>query len=225
MNWDAAIEIHRTALLRLLAGMYAALGIEAGGSVETVRSDLRLMVLRILGPAESAVRRLIFLKARDLPEAEYVRGPARDKAAKRAKTRSRSKAFPLFDKQNYARPARRKHPKGDGPRVYFFDGFDTPPTPETQILPDDPVNAESLCRRLNALFAALNDLDKQAQRLKRAEARRKLSPRFWGEGVVREGPPPGHRAKGRSAPEITADAILSKCQDLALWWTAEQDTS
>ena len=225
MNWDAAIEIHRTALLRLLAGMYAALGIEAGGSVETVRSHLRLMVLRILGPAESALRRLVFLRARDLPDVEYERGPARDKAAKRSKNRSRSKAFPLFDKQKYARPARRKHPKGDGPRVFFFDGSDTPPAPEARGMPDDPVNAESLCRRLNALFAALNDLDKQAQRLKRAEARRKLSPRFWGEGVMREGPPPGHRAKGRSVDEITADVILSKCQDLARWWKAEQDTS
>jgi hypothetical protein len=225
LNWDAAIEIHRLALLRLLAGMYAALGIEAGESVQTVRAHLRLMVLRILGPAESAVRRLVFLKARDLPEVDYQPRPAQKKNAKRSKKRSASKAFTLFDRQIFTRPARRKHPKGIGPSVYFFDGSDTPPQRETRASSNGLVNAESLCRRLQALFDALNDLDKQAQRLKRAEARRKLSPRFWDEGVMREGPPPGHRAKGRSAPEVTADSILSKCQELARWWTAEQDTS
>jgi len=63
MNWDAAIEIHRTTLQRLLAVMFAALSIEVGGAVEVVTERVRLTVLRILGPAESAVRRLVLLRA------------------------------------------------------------------------------------------------------------------------------------------------------------------
>jgi len=226
LNWDAAIETHRLALLRLMAVMYAAVGVEAGGSVETVRRNVRLMVLRVLGPMESALRRLVFLKARDLPDVEFQRGPARDKSAKRSARRSKSKAFQLFDRQRTPSRPQRKHPKGTGPRIFFFDGFDAPPAPvEPPASPDDPVSGESLCARLNALFAALSDLEKQAHRLKRAEARRKLSPRFWGEEVVRKGSPPGHRKKGRSPDESAADTVLKDCHDLALWWTAERDTS
>ena len=226
MNWDAAIDRQRTALQRLLTVMFGVVGVQAGGAVEVVPRHVRLLVLRMLGPAESALRRLVFLWARNMPDQEYVRGPARDKSKKKNKTRSKSKAFPLFDRQKYARPARRKQPKGAPPRIFFFDGFDTPPEPpKPPVMPDDPVDANGLCRRLNAFLAALGDLEKQAKRLKRAEARRRLAPRFWGEEAVRRGAPPGHRKKGRTADERAVDKILSECQDLALWWMAKRDTS
>lgn len=226
MNWDAAIEVQRTALQRLLTVMFGVIGVEAGGSVGVVTRRVRLLVLRMLGPAEAAVRRLIFLRARDMPDVEIERGPARDKTKKRKRSRSKSRAFPLFDAQRKTRRAGPKYAKGPGPRIFFFDGFDTPPEPvKPPAMPDDPVDAEGLCQRLNALFAALGDLDKQAARLKRTEARRKPDPRFSGEEVVRPGTPPGHRKKGRSDNERAVDKILRECQDLALWWMAERDTS
>jgi hypothetical protein len=228
MDWDAAIEVQRTALQRLLAVMFGVIGAELGGSVDVVTRRVLLLVLRMLGPAESAARRLVFLRARHLPDAEFANGPARDKTKKRGqkKGRAKSRAFPLFDAQRRTRRARRKHPKGAGPNIFFFDGSDTPPAqPKPPVMPYDLVDAAGLCQRLNALFAALGDLDKQAQRLKRIEARRKPNPRFWGEAVVRPDTPPGHRKKGRSDNERAVDKILRECQDLALWWIAECDTS
>ena len=226
MDWNTAIETQRTALQGLLTVMFGVIGVQAGGSVGVVSRRVRLLVLRMLGPAEAALRRLVFLRARDMPDEEYVRGPARDKKKKRGNARSKSRAFPLFDAQRKTRRARRKHPKGVGPRIFFFDGSDTPPEPvKPPAMPDDPVDAEGLCRRLNALFAALSDLDKQAKRLKRAEARLKPDPRYSGREVVRPGDPPGHRKRGRSDNERAVDKILNECQDLALWWMAKRDTS
>ena len=230
MKWDAAIEIHRSALLRLLAGMYAALGIEAGGSVDTVRQHVRLAVLGLLGPAESAVRRLAFLKARYLPDVAYERGPAREKTAKRKGGGSHAASFPLFDPRKKPERQQKKRQTGPGPRLFFLDGTDPPYSPEPEpdapkVQADDPVPAARLCARLNALLGALSDLDKQARRLKRALARRKLSPRLSGQGVVRINTPPGHREKGRSGDELAVDQVLRDCQWLARHWVATADTS
>ena len=222
MDWDAAIDINCKALQRLLTGLFALAGFEAGGSVERLPLRVRLMVLRVLGPAESALRRLVFLRARRLPAAEYVPGPAREKAAKRKKGGSKSLAFPLFDPRKKHGRKQRKHPKGVGPRIFFFDGSDTPPEPEpAKPLPDDPVDAGSLCRRLNAFAKALGDLEGQARRLKRLEARRKLLPRLSGQGVLRINTPPGHREKGRSEDERSVDGVLKECQVLARRWIAD----
>lgn len=230
MDIDAAIDMHRASLLRLLAGMFAAVGIEEGGSVEVVQRHIRLMILRLLGAAESATRRLIFLKARHLPDADYQRGQGRSKGkgAARGKGGSKSLAFPLFDKRKRQQTAQRRYAKGPGPRISFFDDSDRRyprPEPEPEPSYDDEVSAERLCRRLNALAQALGNLDKQAQRLKRAEARRKTLKRLAGQGVVRINTPPGHRMKGRSTAERDVDDVLNECQTLVRRWIAAPDTS
>jgi len=228
MNIDTAIEIHRAALLRLLAGMFAVVGIDEGGSVEFVKRYRRLMVLRILGAAESAARRLIFLKARYLPEAIYTPRTDRKKKTSRGKGGASSSAFPLFDKRKRQRKQGRKHLTGPGPRILFFDGSDRvyPASPQTPPpTDDDPVDAQNLCRRLNSLARALGDLEKQAKRLKRAEARRKQRGRLGMQGVLRINTPPGHRQKGRSDAEREVDLVLMECQTLARRWVAAPDTS
>lgn len=91
--------------------------------------------------------------------------------------------------------------------------------------PDDLVDAGILCQRLNAVMDALNNLDKQAKRLKRAEARRKLSPRLAGQGVMRINLPPSHRENGSTPDEIDMDEILRSLQFFAREWIAAQDTS
>jgi len=47
LDWDAAIDLNRAALIRLLTVMVAALGMEVGGSVERVPLRVRLMVMRV----------------------------------------------------------------------------------------------------------------------------------------------------------------------------------
>ncbi len=228
MNIDTAIEVNRLALLRLLAGMMAVVGVEQGGTVGFVQQRVRLTVLRLLGPAEAALRRLILMKARFLPTPEYVRRPAPDRKIPRSEDRLKRRSFPLFDRRKTARGERKQKPKGPGPRIFFLDGSDGPYTPEPEksaVQPDDWVDAAALCARLNAALDALGDLDKQAKRLKRAEARRKLSPRLSGVGVMRVHLPPGHRAKGRSDEEREVDTVLWNCHVLARQCRAPHDTS
>jgi hypothetical protein len=59
MDWDASIERNRMVLVGIVSSLAAMLGL-AGSMPETVRTR----VLRILRPAESAVRRLVFVMAR-----------------------------------------------------------------------------------------------------------------------------------------------------------------
>lgn len=61
MDWNAAIEKHREALKHILAALLAMAGLSP-----TLPRRLRLAVLRLLRPAESATRRLIIALARGL---------------------------------------------------------------------------------------------------------------------------------------------------------------
>ena len=229
MHWDAIIDRQHGALLRLITVMFSVLSIEAGGSVDVVPLHVRLMVMRILRPAESALRRLVFMRARDLPDEEYVCGPAREKSKKRGKRgASHSRSVPLFDPRKKPGQKRRRRPSGPGPRIFFLDDTDPPYTPEPEAekpQADDLVSAAALCQRLNALAKALGDLDGQARRLKRLQARRKLVPKLRLQGVLRINTPPGHREKGRSENERAVDEILRECQIVARRWIKANDTS
>ena len=220
MDWDAAIEINRTALLRLLQVMLSVLEIEAGSSVPFVKRHARLAVLRLLRPAESALRRLILLKARLMRDA--LNDPLSDKAG------PKPAAFPLFDQRKRHTEAPQKAAGGPGPRLFFFDGSDQPYTTaqdKPAPSPDDMVSAERLCKRLKLLLNALNDLEGQARRLKRAEARRARSERLKLQGPLRIHLPPGHRERGKTEDERTVDAVLRTCHQLARMWLARPDTS
>jgi hypothetical protein len=67
MEWPAIIEKHRQALQGVLASLVALAACLGGGP--TLPRHLRLAVLRLLRPAESAARRLVILTARRLPMA------------------------------------------------------------------------------------------------------------------------------------------------------------
>ena len=62
MDWNAAIEKNRGALKRILAALVAMAGLAGGG--DTLPRHLHTAVLRLLRPAESAVRRLVIVAAR-----------------------------------------------------------------------------------------------------------------------------------------------------------------
>jgi len=219
MNAVAAIEIYRVALLRLVQEMFSAAGIVPGGDpVATLPKVKRLLIQRVLGPAESAVRRLIqFIADKTSGPLPKERAASGGKTKKKrgdtgaAKTRrKRPPVFGLFDRQKYFPELNLHKPrfvKGRGPQFCFLDEWQ-PPEPEPEKVPRHPDDASRLCRRLQALLAALNDLQGQADRLRRQMAKReKAPPGSPRHGPRRPGLPPGYRPK----QPHDVDWLLNEC--------------
>ncbi len=64
INWDKAIARNRDALLRIVEVLFAMAGLAEGEIAATLPRHLRNHILRILRPAEAAVRRLVIIAAR-----------------------------------------------------------------------------------------------------------------------------------------------------------------
>lgn len=216
MDLPLAIEINRKALLRIVAGLFVQLGLVPGrGLVETITRQMHGVIVQVLRPAESAVRRLIVMEAQGLAVPVHTPRAAPTGTIPRSKGGDRVPAFPLFDPRIDPEPKPKRRP-GRGPNVFFFDGMDEPIiTPEAPT-PNDRVSALALCRRLLSIQAALDDLPKQARRLMRTLAR----PTCKWKRVMRYARPPGHRQGGKR--EI--DEILRSVQTFSLWVTEAPDT-
>jgi hypothetical protein len=210
MDWQAAIDINRQALLRIVAALVALV---QTGSI--VPSALRHQILRVLGPAESAARRLIVLAARfqrsmSSPSASFARTHLPDFAAFNHATKT--SRFKLFDPRKRFgwlddQPAKQM-PKAM-PRISVIGVSD--PVFETPKKPHQDTAA--LTRRLQALQDALSDLPREAKRLNRQMHKRKAQP--TGPKRVpplRPGLPPGFRQK----PHHAVDHILKECHALVL---------
>jgi len=216
MNWDAAIKMHQQALLAMVSVMLELAGIVAGGSVETLPRWVRSKILNILRPSESATRRLIlvyaFIKGIKMPRLAPRENRAGPLGPIKRGTGQRPPPFQLIDPRKCfdKKPPRRA--KGSGPRI-SIPGYSDPVFEEVVVIsPEDELSAASLCRRLEALRLALLDLDKQARRMRRMEAKRKQAPP--GPGCVpplRPGTPPGFRRR-QTHP---VDEILAECHRLA----------
>jgi len=242
--WDTAITRNRAALLRIVAVLFVYAGLDEGGA-ETVPRRVWRKILAVLCPAESAVRRLIVIAARDIeieppkPRAEkpltgierlvavgvltfrevnlgLACAPRSEPAAAPEKSAPRIPAFPLSD------PPRRFDAKAwDGLRPFPQDGF-------ALADGDEEVGAAALCRRLQSLKDALDNLDRHARRLARRRARENLASRsiqgrfapaseaqLKGANhreTLRLGHPPGHRKR---LTHPVAD-VLRECHGLAL---------
>jgi len=59
MDWALAIERNRQPLLRIVAALFAMIGLTETGAVERLSRPVYRAVLGVLRPAEAAVRRLI----------------------------------------------------------------------------------------------------------------------------------------------------------------------
>jgi hypothetical protein len=187
-------------------------------------------VLRVLWPAESAMRRLIVIAARGLVvKLPPSRPVSRPKPSIRKGVGSRL-SFQLFDpRKNFAIRRRRKGPRVV-PRIHFFNSDSTvtslwlwrPPAPPPAKTPpsDALVNAAPLTRRLEALKLALEDLPRQARRMARWRARRETMPSPKFRSPLRPGRPPGSRRK----PVHLVDEVLIECHGLA-WDALKPDTS
>ncbi len=214
MNDEVIIEYQVTALMRLVASMFALVGLVPGGAaVASMSVEVRRRVLRVLQPAESALRRVILMKARGLVVSLRPKRPAPKGAVPKGKgAGDRIPAFVLFDPRKYFHELAKPHRpvRGAGPRISGFD--EQRPACEPPAPRSVEVNPASLCRRLQSLQKALESIPVQAKRLARLQARRRAA----GEPLRRTEPrrpgwPPGYRKH----PSHPVDMILQDCDILA----------
>ena len=217
MNLPKAIDANKSAIARIVAGLFALLGLTGGSIPGRIPGALHRTILRVLRPAESAVRRLIVIvsktikvktsPARPMPQGIVRTGPG-----------SQRLSFQLFDpRQPIFRPQRQPKTARPQPRISFFGDGEVrtislacdPPARNGKA--DGQQNSANLMHRLQALKAALDDLPRQAKRLVRALARRQKSPRLVLKGVMRPGRAPGWRKR----PVEDIDRVLHQCDWLA----------
>ena len=230
MDWELVIKRKSEALNAVIAGLFAMLELSGEATVSRLPRAVYFAVLRVLRPAESAVRRLIVIAARGL----VVKvAPSRPMPKGHTITKSggnRLPAFRLCDTRKdfpELREPRVKYAKYP-PRILFFgegsrvdDLWPAPPPAAVPVSPPDGmVNAERLSRRLQALKAALDDLPRQAKRLARWRQRREAMPSPKFRSPLRPGPPPGRRKRHIHA----IDDILADCHWLA-WDAMKTDSS
>lgn len=72
MDWTPYIDRNQTILLRLIAVVFGLIGLGEGVRPETLTRRMRSTVLHTLRPAESALRRMIFVMATELERSGYV---------------------------------------------------------------------------------------------------------------------------------------------------------
>jgi hypothetical protein len=219
VDWDLAIKRNSEALKEIIAGLFAMLELAGGITVALLPRSVHSAVLRVLWPAESAMRRLIVIAARGLVvKLPPSRPVSRPKPSIRKGVGSRL-SFQLFDpRKNFAIRRRRKGPRVV-PRIHFFNSDSTvtslwlgrPPVADAAAPPDGLVNSARLTRRLETLKLALEDLPRQARRMARWRARREKAPNPKFRSPLRPGPPPGRRRK----PTHLVDEVLIECHGLA----------
>ncbi len=231
MDWDHAIKRNSEVLAGIVESLFVMLGLVGGAMVSRIPWPAYRAVLRVLRPAESALRRLIVVAARGLVIAPTVSRPSQAGAKKPRKKRIlRVPSFQLFDPQTRIMLPRRRTSRRAVPRIHFFNNDGEFITIGTPIRPakapartksaDGMVNAVRVIRRLEALEAALADIPRQARRLVRWRMREAASPNPSFKTPIRPGRPPGHR---RRAVHLV-DELLSECDWLALR-AAMADTS
>jgi hypothetical protein len=224
MDWELAIKRNSETLVRIVADLFAMLGLADLDVAARLPWPAYRVVLRLLRPAESALRRLIFIAARGL-----VVTPAlpRCKPAGPVKAKKglppRAAAFQLFDPRTRIMLPRRMAPARVSPRLHIFTADNELVTlwpqrpPATSSAPAAPpsadglANGQRLIRRLKALESALGDLPRQAMRLARWRMRQEKSQNPSLKSPIRPGHPPGHRR--RKIHDV--DDLLSECHGLA----------
>lgn len=232
MDESLAIERHRKPLLRIVGTMFAMLGLADNTTAEKISRPLYLAILRLLRPAESAVRRLIVVAACTL-----VLKPPRPRAAaakpitpRTIKTRKpRPPAFQLFDplQRVSTRYPMRRHPMprdahrpiprvrvldvGFDPRIPFLRTAAPPPQPQPEPEAENTISTLRLTRRLIAIKSALDDLPRQALRYALWQSRPAETRRPKRTSALRAGRAPGQRKN----PLHKIDEILAECDWLA----------
>jgi hypothetical protein len=224
MDWELAIERNSKALKAIIEVLFALLGLDGAEAASRIPRSLHSAVLAVLRPAESAVRRLIVIAARNVVVKPAPSRPMPEGRKIVESGGSGPPAFQIFDPQKRLKPIRVMKITRMVPRIHVFPYDTLGPAPKPVIEapppPDGRVSATRLHRRLQALKLALDDLPRQAKRLFRLQERRKASP--WPKSTMplRPGRPPGYRRK----PIHEVDEVLVACDWLA-WEAMKPDTS
>ena len=207
-DWTRCIDVNRKDLLPIVAQMVAMLGMG-----ETVLRHVRLAILALLRPAESSLRRLIEIAAKDISvEPREKREMPTGGVPKGSGKHERAPSFPLIDPRTDPGPQKEKTVPGFGPNARWIgSGGMSAPVP-VEARADDPMSAAILRRRIAALVHAMNTIPAQARRLARKLAGMERPIR-----AMRPGRPPGFVAGGKRPVDI----LLADCHALALMALAE----
>lgn len=209
MDWQKAIAINCAALQRVLAAIAALAGLAPDAKTITLPRAVRLEILRVVRPAESALRRLIVIAARGIKPSLQNR-PAPD-FSRLPQHKNRPASFALFDRRKrFAEKRASEMPLKGVPRLTFTATTAAlPALSYPRKAPDDT----RLMQRIRALQEALADMPKQARRLARHQVRRATLPAGPRRvGPLRPGFPPAHKKR----PTHEIDFILRECHALAV---------
>ncbi|NJM30323.1 MAG: hypothetical protein HC855_09660, partial [Rhizobiales bacterium] len=161
---------NRDALIRIVATLFAMLGFAEGAMNDRVPRPLHTAILRILRPAEAAVRRLIVAAARGMVVKPAVsRAMPAGEIVRKGTSKTRRPAFRLEDIRPPLLPPepRPKHAlKSFSPadltpamlRALHRKSRDLVAKSKPAPIKDGKVNAASLAGRLEAIKGALDDL-------------------------------------------------------------------
>ena len=122
MDWDLAIKRNSEVLVEIVADLFAMLGLVGEATVSRLRWQIYRSVLRVLRPAESALRRLIVVAARGVVMMPAVPRSRLLGAVKPRKSGTpRIPSFQLFDPQKRIVFPQRRTSKRPGPRIHIFN--------------------------------------------------------------------------------------------------------
>ncbi len=220
--------------------------------VLTLSRHLHRAILRLLRPAEAAVRRLIVVASRgitvDLPPLKPPKSApppliVREGAGtgivihrlscvpltERSAARRNTVSLPLLDPMRRLERRRTSFRTSGVPRI-LFPGITTPfpVAPWQPPSPDDRIDATRLRLRLAALSRALDDLPAHAHRFARWRARRDRALRAGRRHRVsplRPGRAPGLRRRRARRPAHEVDDVLKDLHHLAVEVLEGLDTS
>ncbi len=222
MDWTLAKERNADALLRIFLLLSGMVRLTREGGVSTLPRHMHRAVLRMLRPFEAALRRVVIIWAHGLEVSVRAAGLSVAGGGFPRGLGAGAPRFALVESLKRVGLPRVPTAPGHGPRISFFDGFDPVRPTRKPVLPDDPVDAGALCRRLIAARHVLETLPKQALRFARWQARCRAGLlRSTRTRLLRPGRPPGFRARGKRE----VDAVLDNCHALALYALQPPDTS
>ena len=121
MDWDHAIKRNSEVLAGIVETLFVMLGLVGEATVSRISWPAYRAVLRVLRPAESALRRLIVIAARDVVVAPAVSRPKPAGAVKPGKRGTSRPFFQLFDPQTRIVLPRRRRPQRAVPRIHMFN--------------------------------------------------------------------------------------------------------
>jgi hypothetical protein len=229
MDWPkAAIEMNRDALIGVVATLFAMLGLAGDAVIGRIPRPLHSTILRVLRPAEAALRRLIYVMARDVklkPRADNAKPVGKIEKTGKGTGKPRRPLFRIDDPRPPVEPGPKpkRYRKSTGVHVYPYTTLIRQPGSEKPVpLKDGKIDGNRLARRLRAIMDALRNLDREARRCARWQQRRRKINETRAIHIIpiRPGPPPYSRKKSRHE----VDDILRSCHDMA-WEVRGYDTS